>query len=58
MPMVLSFIPFFFNVLEVVIMEAQQDTVAASQSVPARSTQTSKDDIVQLIHLFKEPSVQ
>ncbi len=39
-------------------MEAQQDKVAASQSVSARNAQTSKDDIVRLIHLFKEPSVQ
>jgi hypothetical protein len=44
--MVLSFtVP--FNVLEVVIMEAQQDTVAASQSVSARNTQTWKDDIIR-----------
>ncbi len=39
-------------------MEAQQDIVAASQTSSAHNTHTSKDDIVQLIHLFKEPSVQ
>ena len=39
-------------------MEAQQDTVAATQTSSTRNTQTSKDDIVRLIHLFKEPSVQ
>jgi hypothetical protein len=39
-------------------MEAQQETVAETQSSSARNTQTSKDDIVRLIHLFKEPSVQ
>jgi hypothetical protein len=39
-------------------MEAQQDTVAAAQTMTSRNTQTSKDDIVCLIHLFTEPSFQ
>ena len=39
-------------------MEAQQDIVAASQPATPCNMQTSKDDIVRLIHLFKEPSVQ
>ncbi len=45
----------FFS--EMVIMEAQQETVTETQSSSARNTQMSKDDIVRLIHLFKEPSV-
>ena len=39
-------------------MEAQHDTVAAAQSKMSHNKQTSKDDIVRLIHRFKEPSVQ
>lgn len=50
------FILFYYS--ELVVSEAQQDTVAASQSASTRNTQTSKDDIVRLIHLFKEPSAQ
>jgi hypothetical protein len=46
------------EIQELVVMEAQQDTVAAAQSKTSRNTQTSKDDIIRLIHLFKEPSVQ
>jgi len=46
------------EIQELVILEAQQDTVAAAQSKKSRNTQTSKDDIIHLILLFKEPSVQ
>lgn len=42
---------YFFS--EMVVMEAQQEMVAEIQSSFSRNTQTSKDDIVRLIHLFK-----
>jgi hypothetical protein len=39
-------------------MEAQQATADAARNAVTQNTQTSKDDIVRLIHLFKEPSAQ
>jgi hypothetical protein len=42
---------YFFS--EMVVMEAQQEMVAEIQSSFSRNTQSSKDDIVRLIHLFK-----
>ncbi len=37
---------------------AKNDVVVASQSAQAINSQTTKDIIVHLIHLFKEPSAQ
>ncbi len=39
-------------------METQQAAAEAAQHSVNQNTQTSKDDIVRLIHLFKEPSAQ
>jgi hypothetical protein len=52
------FFSFFSSCSELVVAEAQQDTVSASQTASNRNTQTSKDDIVRLIDLFKEPAAQ
>jgi hypothetical protein len=54
----ISFLLFFSYCSDLVVAEAQQDTVSASQMASNRNTQTSKDDIVCLIHLFKEPAAQ
>jgi hypothetical protein len=43
---------------ELIIEEAVSEAVKATQAANTRNTQTTKDDIVHLIHLFKEPSVQ
>jgi hypothetical protein len=54
----ISFLLFFSYCSDLVVAEAQQNTVSASQMTSNRNTQTSKDDIVCLIHLFKEPAAQ
>jgi hypothetical protein len=41
-----------------VVIDAKKETGSAAQTVSLRDTQTSKDDIIHLIHLFKEPSTQ
>jgi len=46
----------FFS--EQLVEEAISDALEAAQTTTVRNTQTTKDDIVRLIHLFKEPSAQ
>ncbi len=47
---------FFFS--DQVVGGAMDDTMNQPVTQPNVNTQMSKDDIVHLLHLFKEPSVQ
>jgi hypothetical protein len=44
--------------LEQIIEEAVNDATLAEQTNTTQNTQTTKDDIARLIHLYKEPSAQ
>ncbi len=52
----LTFFSFLFNYSESILSEAKNHADLASQSAQAQKSQKSKDDIVHLNHLFKEPS--
>ncbi len=43
---------------EQIVEEAVNDSLRSAQAATTKSTQITKDDIIQLIHLFKEPSAQ
>jgi hypothetical protein len=47
-----------FIFLETVLADATTESAAESRQEAAVTAQTSKDDIVRLLHLFKEPRAQ
>jgi hypothetical protein len=49
------FFSFFF---ECVVHEAREDSVLVTQTAASVTNHTTKDDIVRLLHLFKEPRAQ
>ena len=49
---------FLSIVTERVVTKAINEAALAAQTQSLREAQTTKDDIVRLLHLFKEPSVQ
>jgi hypothetical protein len=51
-------ISFFLRCLESVLVEARNDCALQDKEETAAAVQTTKDDIVRLLHLFKEPRAQ
>jgi len=54
----MSLIFFFTSSTEQIIEESVNESMQLTQMTAMRNTQTTKDDIVRLIHLFKEPAAQ